>query len=114
MNAGFPEVDGGAVPRHGSIEEAGFQSFTFFFFAEEGATHSRAAGILKCGGSEYRCRKVDANVRGVLPREVAQAITVPTTAPQETSSRMPIFGDTLGSTIVVRGALHKGSAVINW
>ena len=42
-------------------------------------THSRAAGILKCGESEYRCLKVDANVRGVLPREVAQAITVPTT-----------------------------------
>ena len=79
MSAGFPEVDGGAVPRHGSIEEAGIKSFTFFFFAEEGATYSRAAGILKCGGSEYRCRKVDANVRGVLPREIAQAITVPTT-----------------------------------
>ena len=30
-------------------------------------------------------------------------------APQETGSRMHIFGDTLGSTIVVRGALHKGS-----
>ena len=78
-NAGFPEVDGGAVPRLSSIEEAGFETFTFFFFAEEGATHSRAAGILKCGKSEYRWRKVDANVRGVLPREVAQALTVPTT-----------------------------------
>ena len=78
-NAGFSEVDGGAVLRLGSIEKAGFENFTFFFFAEEGATHFRAAGILKCGKSEYRCRKVDANVRGVLPREVAQAITVPTT-----------------------------------
>ena len=28
-------------------------------------------------------------------------------APQEISSRMPIFGDTLRSTIVVRGALHS-------
>ena len=79
MNAGFPEVDGGAVPRLGSIEEACFENFNFFFFAEEGATHSCAAGILKGGESKYRCRKVDANVRGVLPREVAQAITVPTT-----------------------------------
>ena len=34
-------------------------------------THSRAAGILGCGESEYRRLKVDANVRGVLPREVA-------------------------------------------
>ena len=43
--AGFPEVDGGAVPRLGSIEEAGFENFTFFFFDEEGVTHSRASGI---------------------------------------------------------------------
>ena len=42
-------------------------------------THSRAAGILGCGESEYRCLKVDANARGVLPREVAQAVIVPTT-----------------------------------
>ena len=77
-SAGFPEVDGGAVPRLGS-EEAGFENFTFFFFAEKGVTHSRAAGILKCGESEYRCLKVDANVKGVLPREVAQAVKVPTT-----------------------------------
>ena len=78
-SADFPEVDGRAVPRLGSIEEADFLFYSFFFFAEEGVTHSRAAGILKCGESEYRCFKVDANVRGVLPREVAQAITVPTT-----------------------------------
>ena len=78
-SAGFPEVDGGAVPRLGSIEEAGFENFIFFFFAEEGVTHSRATGILKCGESEYRCLKVDANVRGALPREVTQAVKVPTT-----------------------------------
>ena len=47
--AGFPEVDGGAVPRLGSIEEAGLEKLTFFFFDEEGVTHSRAAGILECG-----------------------------------------------------------------
>ena len=68
-SAGFPEVDGGAVPRLA----------TFFFFAKESVTHSRAAGILECGESEYRCLKVDANVKGVLPREVAQAVKVPTT-----------------------------------
>ena len=42
-------------------------------------THSRAAGILEREEPEYRCHKVDANVRGVLPREVAQAVMVPTT-----------------------------------
>ena len=42
-------------------------------------THSRAAGILKCGESKHRSLKIDANVRGVLPREVAQAVKVPTT-----------------------------------
>ena len=78
-SAGFPEVDGGAVPRLGSIEEADFENFTFFFFDDEGVTHSRAAGILKCGESRYRSIKVDANVRGVLPREDAQAVKVPTT-----------------------------------
>ena len=77
-SAGFPEVDGGAVPRSGS-EEAGFEYFTFFFFDDEGVTHSRAAGILKCGESKYRCLKVDVNVRGVLLREDAQAVKVPTT-----------------------------------
>ena len=78
-SADFPEVGGRAVPRLGSIEEACFIFIYFFFFAEEGVTHSRAAGILKCGESGYRCLKVDVNVRDVLPREVAQAITVPTT-----------------------------------
>ena len=73
--AGFPEVDGGAVPRLGSIEEAGLENLTFFFSAEEGVTHSR----LGCRESKYRCLKVDANVRGVIPREVAQAVKVPTT-----------------------------------
>ena len=50
-SAGFAEVDGGAVPRLGSIEEAGFENLTFFFF-DEGVTHSRAAGILKMRGIE--------------------------------------------------------------
>ena len=77
-SAGFPEVDGGAVPRLGS-QEAGPEKFTFFFFDDEGVTHSRAAGILKCGESKYRSLKVEANVRGVLPREGAQAVKVPTT-----------------------------------
>ena len=38
--AGFPEVDGGAVPWLGSIEEAGLENFIFFFFSEDGVTHS--------------------------------------------------------------------------
>ena len=67
------------MPRLGSIEEAGLENLTFFFFAEEGVTHSCAADILGCGESEYRCLKVDANVTGVLPREVAQAVMVPMT-----------------------------------
>ena len=78
-SAGFAEVDCGAVPRLGSIEEAGFENLSFFFFDEEGVTHSCATGILKCGESRYRSLNVDANVRGVLPREVAQAVKVPTT-----------------------------------
>ena len=137
-SAGFAEVDGGAVPQLGSIEEAGLVNFTLFFFEEEGATHSRTAGIVICGESKCRSLKVDANVRGVLPREVAQAVKVPTilegygvgsgdvgkelprgwsrkclsfgadmpVAFLETGSRMHIFRDTLGSTMVVRGALH--------
>ena len=41
-SAGFAEVDGGAVPRLGSVEEAGLVNFTFFFFeCEEGVIHSR-------------------------------------------------------------------------
>ena len=38
--AGFPEVDGRTVPRLGSIDEAGLENFTFFFFPEDGVTHS--------------------------------------------------------------------------
>ena len=30
---GFPEVDGGTVPRFGSIEKAGLKNFTFFFLS---------------------------------------------------------------------------------
>ena len=78
-SAGFAEVDGGAVPRLGSIEEAGFENLTFFFFEEEGMTHLRTAGIVIRGESKCRSLKVDANVRGVLPREVAQAVKVLTT-----------------------------------
>ena len=32
-----------------------------------------------CEEYEYRCRNIDANVIGVLPREAAQAVMVPTT-----------------------------------
>ena len=78
-SVGFAKVDGGAVPRLGSIEEACFENLTFFFFDEEGVTLSRTAGIVICGESKCRSLKVDANVRSVLPREVAQAVKVPMT-----------------------------------
>ena len=78
-SADLAEVDGEAVPWLGSIEEVGLENLTFFFFDEEGVTHSRTDGILICGESKCRSLKVDANVRGVLPREVAQVVKVPTT-----------------------------------
>ena len=56
-SAGFAEVDGGAVPRPGSAEEAGLVNFTFFFCDEEGVTHSRTAGIVICGESKCRSLK---------------------------------------------------------
>ena len=34
--------------------------------------------LIECEAHEYSCRIVDANVKRVLPREVAQAIMVPT------------------------------------
>ena len=43
-------------------------------------THSLVDGILmECEDYDYRCLNVDANVIGVLPREAAQAVMVPTT-----------------------------------
>ena len=54
--------------------------FIFLFATEEGVTHFFVTGILmEC--EEYRCccRNVDANVIRVLPRDVAQAVMVPTT-----------------------------------
>ena len=57
-SAGFAEVDGGAVPRLDSVEEAGLVNFTFFFFeCEEGVTHTRTAGIVICGESKCRSLK---------------------------------------------------------
>ena len=56
-SAGFAEVDGGVVPRLGSVEEAGLVNFTFFFECEEGVTHSRTAGMVVCGESECRSLK---------------------------------------------------------
>ena len=54
--------------------------YFFFFEAAESVPHSLADGILmKCGLNEYRSRIIDANVNRVLPREVAQAVMVPTT-----------------------------------
>ena len=57
-SAGFAEVDGRAVPRLGSVEEAGLVNFTFFFFeCEEGVTHSHTASMVICGRSKCRSLK---------------------------------------------------------
>ena len=78
--AGFAEVDDGALPRLGSAEEVGLVNFTFFFFeGVEGVNHSRPAGMVICGHSRCRSRSSTPNVKGVLQREVAQAVEVPTT-----------------------------------
>ena len=63
-----------------SIGEAGFKISTFFVLEADGVTHSFFDDILiECEGYECRCRLFDANVNRVLPREVAQAVTVPMT-----------------------------------
>ena len=51
-SAGFPEVDGGAVARLGSVEEVGFEKNIFFFFDDKGVTHSRVAGLFEMRGIE--------------------------------------------------------------
>ena len=53
-----------------------------FFLEAEGVTHSRVFFVdilIGCDIHEYRCRIVDDIVIRVLPREVAQAVKVPTT-----------------------------------
>ena len=74
-------MDDGALPRVGSAEDVGLVNLTFFFFeGVEGVTHSRPAGmVIICGRSRCRSRSSTPNVKGVLPREVAQAVEVPTT-----------------------------------
>ena len=72
------------MPWRVSDVEVGFENLTFFFLgADVGVTQSFELFfndiLIRCRVREYRCRIVDANVRGVLPREVAQAATVPTT-----------------------------------
>ena len=69
------------MPWLGSVEEVDFEKFTFFFFdADKGLTHSLVADIfMERGEYEYPSRNVDSNVIRVLPREVAQAVMVPTT-----------------------------------
>ena len=79
---GFPAVDVWIVPRLDSIEEPDFKNFTLFFLeADEGVAHSLDLDdiLISCEVHGYRCRLVDANVNRVLPREVAQAVMVPTT-----------------------------------
>ena len=79
--SGFPAMADRSVPWLVSGEEVDLEKNYFSFFeAEERVTHSLVNCILmECGLHEYRCRIVDANVNRVLPREVAQAVMVPTT-----------------------------------
>ena len=70
------------MPRLVSGVEAGFENLTFFsLVANVGVTQSfefLPDDILTCSRvCEYRRRIVDANVKGVLPREVAQVAKVP-------------------------------------
>ena len=63
--------------------KVGFETFIFFFLeADEGATQSFDSdfpGILiECEVHEYRRRIIDANVKEILPRVVAQEAMVPT------------------------------------
>ena len=72
------------MPRLDSVEEVDFENLTFFFFGDdEGVTHSLnlffGAILIACEEYEYRSRIVDAIVNRVLPREVTQAVMVPTT-----------------------------------
>ena len=73
----FPGVDVWLVPRLDSVGEVDL--IFYLFFEADGVTHSLFDDILmECGVHEYRCRIVDANVNRILPREVAQAVMVPT------------------------------------
>ena len=69
--SGFPAVDVRQLLRLNSVEEAGFENITFFFF-EAGVTHSPDSDspVISIGyvGHEYRRRIVDANVIGVATR----------------------------------------------
>ena len=70
------------VPRLDSVEEADLEFFTPFFLEAERVTHSRVFFVdilIACEAHEYHCRIVDAIASRVLPREVAQAVMVPTT-----------------------------------
>ena len=63
--------------------EVGFENSTSFFLeADVGVTQSFEVFfddiLIGCGVRGYRSRIVDVNVKGVFPREVAQAVKVPT------------------------------------
>ena len=74
------------MPRLDSIGKTGFEKVTPFFLEAEGLTHSRVFFVdilIGCEVHEYRCRIVvvssHAIANRVLPREVAQAVMIPTT-----------------------------------
>ena len=90
--SGFPAVGVRLVPWLDSVEEVGFGSSTFLFCeADGGVTQSSLDfpdGILiGCEVHEYQRLIVDANVIGVLPREVAQQAMVLTNSFHGVSSR---------------------------
>ena len=69
------------VPRLNSIEEAGFENFTFFFLEadDEGVTQSfdfPGDILIGCKVREYHCPTVEANRKEVLLREVTQEAMV--------------------------------------
>ena len=64
--------------------EADFENILVFFLeADVGVTQSLEvfpeAMLVGCRVREFCCRVVDASVKGVLPRQVAQAAIVPMT-----------------------------------
>ena len=64
--------------------EAGFENILFFFLeADVSVTQSLEAFpeamLVGCRVREFYCCVVDASVKGVLPRQVAQAAMVPMT-----------------------------------
>ena len=78
-------------------------------------THSLFDGILmECGLHEYCCRIVDANVKRILPREVAQAVMVLTTIVSRSGVRHVRQGAASGWTRFIYTLLGRAGPKHNW